>query len=710
MAVTGLDVGHRTVRACVIERSGKTLRLRACGEVSRLDAMGEPKPLSSVVAELDAIVSFSGPVVCAVSDISALVRFVATLPLPPDRLARLLRLELSQHVDGGGDLAADTLVVPIPSDELMHCCFLAQPAQVYGALVDLREAGVRSPQVHFGPAAAYNATLPLPPVRDSALALLVDIGSATTGITLFGEDRMLACRQVPVGGDAFTDALVAAGRDRAGAEKSKRVAGAAMAPTINSDDPFAKMLDAGLTRDPTPATPQAALADPSVSSPDSGISSSFSSVSSSASSSSASFDSGDHDEIVITDLPHGDEPAAPAVSATQATGLPTPISAAVTRPVEPTAPVSLQVTALDPDLTRAAEALFGQIVSSLTWFKAQLKLKGIDLKMVCLAGGGAALPGLAAYLSRRLSMPVQAFDPFAGIEAAAKPEHAHEYTTATGLALSHPGFRFRHAVSLDLRPDTLVRRELWRSRLAWPFVAAACLAFAAVFACLTLYGQHEAERASLANYAAYQSSYDALKKKLDEREAEKAALDDDLRAIASRIYAGRDLLYTIRALKERTKDSSELWVTELETQSVGKDADLASEAKRMGDVVRVETNRDTAIDRGAVKISGRVKFASASDDRLRLEFLNKWRQWIEEWTLPTASATGEGGSRLFTRSKEFVIDPTHKDEAALKANTSSGEFPWVVTFYFAPTDLRQVTSVRTVPPAPALGSAPPVGR
>src|SRR4051812_41507806 len=110
--VTGLDIGHRTVRACVIERRGRSLSLRACGEVSRLDSSGEPKPLSAAVAELDAIVSFAGPVVCAVSDISALVRFVATLPLPPDRLARLLRLELGQHADSSGDLAADTMVVP----------------------------------------------------------------------------------------------------------------------------------------------------------------------------------------------------------------------------------------------------------------------------------------------------------------------------------------------------------------------------------------------------------------------------------------------------------------------------------------------------------------------------------------------------------------------------------------------------------------------
>src|SRR4051812_41935088 len=111
-AVTGLDVGHRTVRACVLERVGQSLRLKASGEVSRLDDVGEPKALAAAIAELDAKVQFAGQVVTSVSDISALVRFVSTLPLPPDRLSRLLRLELSQHVDASGDLAADVMVVP----------------------------------------------------------------------------------------------------------------------------------------------------------------------------------------------------------------------------------------------------------------------------------------------------------------------------------------------------------------------------------------------------------------------------------------------------------------------------------------------------------------------------------------------------------------------------------------------------------------------
>src|ERR1700751_3022067 len=98
-AVTGLDVGHRSVRACVLERVGRSIRLKACGEVSRLDELGAAKPLPAVIAELDAKLQFSGQVVCADSDVGALVRFVSTLPLPPDRLARLLRLELSQHAD-----------------------------------------------------------------------------------------------------------------------------------------------------------------------------------------------------------------------------------------------------------------------------------------------------------------------------------------------------------------------------------------------------------------------------------------------------------------------------------------------------------------------------------------------------------------------------------------------------------------------------------
>ncbi|MBA2482186.1 MAG: hypothetical protein H0V44_16110 [Planctomycetes bacterium] len=640
-SVTGLDIGHRTARACVLERSGKSIRLRACAQIDRVDSAGETKPLAAVLAELDAKVGFGSRVVCASSDISALVRFVSTMPLPPDRLARLLRLELSQHMDDSGDLAADTVVIPIGGDEIMHCCVLAQPAQVYSSLVDLREAGVAAPQIHFAPAAAFNATLLLPPVREDALALLIDIGATTTGVTLFGEDRMLACRQVPIGADQFSAPVIQDIRKATASSPSDASVVPGPMPSDTASITAIDMEPAAIGSDSAPAL----------------------------SSHHDAHGHGDDEVLVLSDELHVDG------NASQSSAAPSP----------------------DPAISRAGEALYGQLASSVTWFKAQLKLKSIDLQRVYLAGGSTMLPGLETYLSRRFGVPVTPFDPFAGMDEASvagvRPENGCAFTAAVGLALADPVFGLKHAVRLDLRPEAVVKRHLWRSTLIWPFVAAACLLVASVLACVTLYQMHSAQHESLANYQRYTAEYDTYKAKLKALEDEKDELSLDLRGIASRIYAGRDLLYAIRALKERTKDSPQLWVTKLETKGVGKDADSDAELIKRGDFATTRTSvaHDTAIDRGVVEVSGRVKMSAESNDTIVNQFFNDWWSAISTW-----SPDG-GKTKIFrdVRVREHVISRAGRTEADKNAK----EFPWKVGFYFNETDLEQVVVRETGPPA-----------
>jgi len=735
---TGLDIGHHTVRAIVLERKGTTLRIRSFGEASRFNGEGEPKPLAAVIAELDAKVGFKGQVVCSNNDMNVLVRFVTTLPMPPDRLARILRLELAQNADASGDLAADTIVVPLPSDEVLQCCILAQPTQVYTALIDLRDAAVSDPKVHFAPAAVYNTTLPIPLVRDNDVALFIDIGSHTTGVTLFGDDRFLACRQINTGGDQFTEALVAGGMNRHAAENSKRQGQAAPAVASTEIDEFNQMLDDTVADEPPPSasapgTPAPAAVAPGVSAPAAPAAAHYPVLQ-------PSFDDepADPQGDEVPDL-FGDTPASPVVipaapatppaaaprSATSdshelfiiddnpsssmippqsepvaAPSVPSAPQPAVTPPVRPTvaAPAPAATTsaasaapgegALDPALTRSAEALYGQIVSSLVWFKAQLKVRALDPKLIVLAGAGAAVPGLAGYLSRRFSAPTQFSDPFASIEEGLKPERAHEWAAAMGLALAAPSIRQRSAVRIDLRPETLIKRALWRSRLIWPYVAAACLVVGAIFMILTLHASYAAQQSEIDAYAAYQASYDADKKQLDTLDAQKADLQTDLRAIASRIYAGRDILYTLVALKERTRDSPQLWVTSLATHSVGKDTDMKDEMARQGDVIRERGDPNLTIDRGAVDISGKVKFESAATYEGRNEFVHDWRFAI-------LVASPDGRYPLFHDAKETRNEQSDQDAENAKVK---GEYSWGARFFFEPTQLSQIQATTAMPP------------
>ncbi len=684
MAVaTGLDIGHQTVRALVVEGGSRELRILASGSVPRLDAEGQPRPVAAVVAELDTIVDFRGPVVVADNDINVLVRFVSTLALPADRLARLLRLELEQHADSSGDLAADTLPVPIAGDELLHCCILAQPAQVYSTLIDLREAKAGSAIIHFAPAAVYNSTTLLPPVMDSDLAVVIDIGAKVTGITLFGDDRLLACRQVSVGGDLFTEALVANGIDPLNAEAAKRRSVGGAASASSPSDPFGSMLEEGLRPGSAGAAevPIDSLgldAAPAQVHPTSEL-------------------------FVVEDEaplahagPAGEAPVAPAVAGPETPPVPAagvPHAGAGTPPGSPAAAPSpastgiLADAALDPALTKAADVLFGHIVASLTWFKTQLKVRSIEPKVILLSGGGAATPGLAGYLSRRLSYQVRIHNPFEAIEQGRKPDHAHEWATALGLAISAPVLHRRAVVRLDLRPEGLIKRELWRTRLAWPYVAAGLLVVASVFALLAMHAQYAAEQDCLETFATYDKAYDEQNAQLVQAQQQHDGLSSDLRSIAARIYGGSTLLSVLRSLKEETKvkEFQEIWITKLATHAIGQEGHIAKEQEARGNKTSKLEQGENTIDRGEVDIYGLIKTSDTHSIHERVGILGNWSSALKTWS------PDDGHSMLFSDGQSIEIS----DRAGIEQSKSQSQFGY--RFIFSPTDLSLLTAPALAP-------------
>ncbi len=166
----GLDVGHHMVRAVALRRDGRSFAVVAHAEIPRLDEDETPRPLRAVVKEINKLVPLGRSPVVSIGDLNTLVRYVGTIPLGPDRLQRLLRLELLQAIEAS-ELAADSFPVPLASDELIHCCVLTQPTHAHEAIKDLIAEGIGDPILHVAPAAVYNATVPLPPVQDEEMAL-----------------------------------------------------------------------------------------------------------------------------------------------------------------------------------------------------------------------------------------------------------------------------------------------------------------------------------------------------------------------------------------------------------------------------------------------------------------------------------------------------------------------------------------------------------
>jgi hypothetical protein len=303
---------------------------------------------------------------------------------------------------------------------------------------------------------------------------------------------------------------------------------------------------------------------------------------------------------------------------------------------------------------------------------------------VLLCGGGGGLRGLDGYLARRFQCPVERWDPCAGY-GGDLPAEPWRWARAIGLALAvQPD-----APRVDLRPEADLAREVWRRRLIWPWIAAACLVAAGVVAGLGLGERVERDRREADLLERAVAEHKRLSAELVKLEAESDAAREDLRAIAGRIHAARDLLWTVRALKEQTRDAKELWVTALETVGIGRD-ELAGEAaaqpvasggSRISAGKPATARRDSLIDRGAVDISGRVRFEAKRTDPQLVAFRERYQQALRDWTTPE-------GFSLFrdvrlTNTKVVRFEDTPKTNASADA----GEFPFRFRCYFPATSL-----------------------
>ncbi|GDY12321.1 hypothetical protein LBMAG53_11990 [Planctomycetota bacterium] len=782
MLTIGLDIGRTHVRAVAIRTSGNKTRLVGTASVRRLDDDGgELKPLHAALAEIDAVLNLpKRGVTVAATDAAGLIRFVPTAPLPPDRLAKVLRLELDQHADGN-ELAADALTLAIGGDEQVHCCIVAQPPTIYSLLVDLRTAGIVPERIHSLPVALANLAASadragLPLVTGEGLALIVDIGATSTAVALVGQDRLLACRMLPSGGETFTDNVSATARisrpaaeamKRSGEFPSTRPVTAIAKTTVAEDDPFALMLDGGESPEPaksaahakpaqlakpafqpgkSPAkpaalAPAAALAPPAALAPavalapaaasGSGVASTFEldddviqaapafATTEGLSASAAA------PELELAEAPAQDpshladnspladnsqlaDPSPLADNSPLVVSLPSD-AGAVAPPGEAT--MRQAQATFGPELAKAAETFHSQLASSLAWFRAQVRLPAnAKLERVWLAGGGAGLAGLDGYLARRMQVPVARVDPFAGITGTV-PEHPYEFAAATALALAgQPA-----GVAIDLRPERLRRAEIFRRHLIWPWIAAVLVIAAGICAGLALERQQAADRETIAAFAAAEAKLKEAKDRLAALDAERTSMAEDLRAIASRIYAGRDFLNVVRVLKELAETSRHLWVVRVET--VGVTGDESKPTTDTGTSLvknKTTTWSDSAIDRGALNVYGFMKYealpgepAADKENELRnafFEYVDKLRAWT-----PTT-----GGVPFFRDSKVLWFDIIRPDDK--KAQTvlkgislkqvPAGSMPFKLRLWFQPTDLAAVTAAAPRAAAPSPSKAP----
>ena len=135
---------------------------------------------------------------------------------------------------------------------------------------------------------------------------------------------------------------------------------------------------------------------------------------------------------------------------------------------------------------RAMQGAAGQVLSLLQsavlFCKTQIRISGLKIHRVQICGGSAGIEGLAEYLFRGMSVPVEVFDPFERVEMdglapeqlAQLEDYRLEAVTALGLAAMGAD---PDSYSLEILPSAVAaKREFWGGKVF--LIAAAVLAVA----------------------------------------------------------------------------------------------------------------------------------------------------------------------------------------------------------------------------------------
>ncbi|MCC7138276.1 MAG: pilus assembly protein PilM [Planctomycetes bacterium] len=132
-------------------------------------------------------------------------------------------------------------------------------------------------------------------------------------------------------------------------------------------------------------------------------------------------------------------------------------------------------------MTATAGQVAQLIQSTLMIGRAQTKLPDLKIDRVLLAGGGASLKGLDAYLKHAMGVPVERFNPFEGCDLSGLPEDEraaleaapHEFAAALGLAQTpHEPAAFR----LEVLPEAVRRKRDFATKGVFAVAAAAVAA------------------------------------------------------------------------------------------------------------------------------------------------------------------------------------------------------------------------------------------
>ena len=208
--VVGLDVGHGSVKALVLERRGAQDIVVGRG-VSRIESTLDNRQTSQAIHTALAAAGAGGEsVVAAVGGPDIVIRQVSLPPLPPARIIPALEIQYRElGLLPPGESVLDAQVLRRSKDGVGQDIL---SISVPRALVEersrvLQAAAVRVQALDVEPLALLNAAIYITGLEAGELLVLLNVGRTSSTLCLFSEQGPVVARYLDVGAEAFSEQL-----------------------------------------------------------------------------------------------------------------------------------------------------------------------------------------------------------------------------------------------------------------------------------------------------------------------------------------------------------------------------------------------------------------------------------------------------------------------------------------------------------------------
>ncbi|MCW8130951.1 MAG: pilus assembly protein PilM [Planctomycetota bacterium] len=222
----GIDVGTEWIKVVQVRTSGNTVTVTGAVKLPRgggggpdlppelQGALVVPETLGQELAR--AGLKRSGTL--GISGREVILKYVSTPPMPPDKLKKIIDMQVADRLvsgrkgaeDEGPAVTYDFRLLNVPTGlkgDLVVMAGVSKNEFLFGNYGALRKAGIglkRITPAAFGLVQAYLRTQKVP---EGETVVLVDVGHENTEVAILQEENLFFARSAPGGGKSFDQAL-----------------------------------------------------------------------------------------------------------------------------------------------------------------------------------------------------------------------------------------------------------------------------------------------------------------------------------------------------------------------------------------------------------------------------------------------------------------------------------------------------------------------